>query len=70
MIRTADLVREGRDAVIAARINGNPPARNPYNRHTKRHLFWKPVTSAELAKLGDNPEITASVNEQGGGRSA
>jgi len=41
MIRTADLVREGRDAVIAARINGNPPARNPYNRHTKRHLFWK-----------------------------
>lgn len=41
MISTTELVREGRDAVIAEQLRAAGPAANPYKRQTKRHIFWQ-----------------------------
>jgi hypothetical protein len=41
MIRSAEIVREGRDAVIAEKFRNGRPAANPYSRCSKRHVFWQ-----------------------------
>ncbi|MFC0206408.1 hypothetical protein [Novosphingobium soli] len=41
MIQIGQLLREGRDAVIAEVFGDGHPAANPYGRTTKRHLFWQ-----------------------------
>lgn len=41
MIRSSEIVREGRDAVVAEKFRGERPAANPYNRASKRHMFWQ-----------------------------
>lgn len=40
MIRSSELIREGRDAVIAERLRNGPPAANPYRKTSKRSFFW------------------------------
>ena len=40
MIRSQELIREGRDAVIAERLREGSPASNPYRRDTKRAFWW------------------------------
>ncbi|CDO37252.1 hypothetical protein [Novosphingobium sp. KN65.2] len=41
MIRIAEHIREGRDAVIAERLLSGAPATNPYAPRSKRGLFWQ-----------------------------
>lgn len=48
MIRSAEIVREGRDAVIAEKFRNGRPAANPYSRSSKRHVFWQ--QGADLAR--------------------
>lgn len=48
MIRSAEIVREGRDAVVAENFRNGRPATNPYSRASKRHVFWQ--QDAEMAR--------------------
>jgi hypothetical protein len=42
MIRSTEIVREGRDdAFIAEKFGPGRPAANPYRRASKRHVFWQ-----------------------------
>jgi hypothetical protein len=41
MIRSTEIAREGRDAVIAEKFGDGRPAANPYDRRSKRHVFWQ-----------------------------
>lgn len=48
MIRSIEIVREGRDAVVAEKFRDGRPATNPYSRTSKRHVFWQ--QGAEMAR--------------------
>ncbi|PNU04292.1 hypothetical protein [Novosphingobium guangzhouense] len=41
MIQISQLMREGRDAVIAEKFRDGRPATNPYGPHSKRRVFWQ-----------------------------
>lgn len=41
MIQISQLIREGRDAVIAEKFRDGRPATNPYSSTSKRHVFWQ-----------------------------
>lgn len=41
MIQISQLIREGRDAVIAEKFRDGRPAINPYGSTSKRHVFWQ-----------------------------
>lgn len=41
MIRSSEIVREGRDAVVAEKFRDGRPATNPYRPTSKRHVFWQ-----------------------------
>lgn len=40
MIRSQEIIREGRDAIISARFHGEATA-NPYRKGTKRAFWWE-----------------------------
>lgn len=41
VIPISQLLREGRDAVIAEKFVTGRPAINPYHRASKRYAFWQ-----------------------------
>ncbi|AXB77971.1 hypothetical protein [Novosphingobium sp. P6W] len=41
MIRSREIVRESRDAVIAETFGAGRAAANPYGPTSKRHIFWQ-----------------------------
>lgn len=41
VIKSAQLIREGHDAVIAEVFRNAPPSANPYGPKSKRHIFWQ-----------------------------
>lgn len=41
VIQISQLMREGRDAVIAEKFRDGRPATNPYGPHSKRRVFWQ-----------------------------
>ncbi|WP_374414227.1 hypothetical protein [Novosphingobium colocasiae] len=41
MIPVSQMIREGRDAVIAEKFRTGAPAFNPYRKNSKRFLFWQ-----------------------------
>ena len=41
VIQISQLIREGRDAVIAEKFGTGHPANNPYGPTSKRHIFWQ-----------------------------
>lgn len=49
VIPISQLIREGRDAVIAEKFITGRPAISPYRRTSKRHLFWQ--RGADEARL-------------------
>lgn len=53
MTPIAQLVRAGRDAVIAERLRGEAPARNPYRPTTRRGLFWQRGADQARAKIDE-----------------
>lgn len=53
MIRIAQHIREGRDAVIAERLHGATPARNPYRHTSKRGLFWQRGADQARSKIDE-----------------
>ena len=38
---TRTALREGKEAVVAARLKSAPPPQNPYSPGTKRHTYWQ-----------------------------
>jgi len=50
MMISLQIHREAREAVIAARFRGEPMRANPYDRRTRRYVYWEMgVRRAEAA---------------------
>ncbi|TCM21503.1 hypothetical protein EDF56_101167 [Novosphingobium sp. PhB165] len=56
MIGIEQLMREGRDALIAHRFRGEPLS-NPYSRGTKRGFWWSRGVERATRKVSELMEI-------------
>lgn len=59
MIQPDVYKREGRDAVVAERLQDGPPARNPYRRQTFRARYWSYGANAANQRIDDLMRIGA-----------
>ncbi|PNU06452.1 hypothetical protein [Novosphingobium guangzhouense] len=59
MIRPEIYKREGRDAVVAERLQNGPPARNPYSSRTFRARYWSYGANAASQRIDELMRIGA-----------